>query len=153
MIVRLDKSEALTAAIGGSQRHLRQAFDQRKNTFDGTRDLWSMDIEAAAAELAFAKATNQYWAPTSRPDWDGDVGTWQVRHTQRTQGHLIVYNGDRDTDRFVLVTGKIPEFHVIGWLLGAAAKKPGWWAPRMGRPCFMVPQGALTTFDAERVAA
>jgi hypothetical protein len=64
-----------------------------------------------------------------------DVGDkFEVKHTENGF-HLIIYPNDRITDVAVLVTGKSPEFHIIGWIPVAMAKRPrfkkatqdSWW--------------------------
>lgn len=64
-----------------------------------------------------------------------DVGDkFEVKHTE-TGFHLIIYPNDRITDVAILVTGKSPEFHIVGWIPVAMAKRPrfkkstqdSWW--------------------------
>lgn len=64
-----------------------------------------------------------------------DVGDkFEVKHTENGF-HLIIYPNDRDTDVAVMVTGKSPEFRIIGWIPVTMAKRPrfkkatqdSWW--------------------------
>jgi hypothetical protein len=65
-----------------------------------------------------------------------DVGNGiEVKWTQYSTGHLIVYPPDREMDVAVLVTGKHPNYAIAGWIPVAMAKKPrykksdqeSWW--------------------------
>lgn len=154
----LNWAEASAAAREGVQRHIRALAKHRnpRHGWDASRDLWSTDIEAAAAELALAKAIRSYWAPNPEPDYEGDVaGGWHVRHTMRADGGLIVYPDDPDTGRFALVIGCIPEFEIRGWTFGQIAKRDEWKAgDRLRSEGFIVPQQALRPLsDVERIAA
>jgi hypothetical protein len=64
-----------------------------------------------------------------------DVGDkFEVKHTENGF-HLIIYPNDRDKDVAVMVTGKSPEFRIIGWIPVTMAKRPrfkkatqdSWW--------------------------
>lgn len=66
---------------------------------------------------------------------EADVGDkFEVKHTENGF-HLIIYPNDRITDVAVMVTGKSPEFHIVGWIPVAMAKRPrfkkatqdSWW--------------------------
>lgn len=146
MNVTLTWAELAEAAREGTQRRIRAMARNSTATRDFTGDLWSNDIEATAAEIAFAKAADLYWAPQSKPDWDGDVGAWQIRNTRHEQGKLIVYREDSDLARFVLLVGRAPVFRICGQILGREAKQDRWWATDLARPAFMVPQDALAPF-------
>ncbi|MCW3095802.1 MAG: hypothetical protein JWL77_1420 [Chthonomonadaceae bacterium] len=106
---------------------------------------WTKDIEAAGAELAFSKATNQYYSGSVNTFKAADVGDrWQVRWTPNTDGRLIVRPSADDSDRYVLVTGKAPVYSVIGWITAKAAKRVSWWSAPNNRPgAYFVPQSAL----------
>lgn len=66
---------------------------------------------------------------------EADVGDkFEVKHTENGF-HLIIYPNDRITDVAVLVTGRSPEFNIIGWIPVAMAQRPrfkkatqdSWW--------------------------
>lgn len=117
--------------------------------WDAERDAWGSDIEGVAAEVAFAKGMGLYWAPSSKPDYDGDVLRWHVRSTNRTNGGLIIHPQDPDEARFALVVGEIPTFRVVGWMLARDAKDQERFsgAGRLRGPEFLVPQTALRAMD------
>jgi len=54
----------------------------------------------------------------------------EVRWTSYTGGNLIVYPNDRDNDVAILVTGKSPEYFIVGWLPVAFAKRKRFKNPR-----------------------
>lgn len=107
-------------------------------------DRWSMDIESAASEAAVAKALNLYWSPGGVRA-TADVGDLvQVRWSSRPNARLILHNEDTDLQPFVLVTGTVPNFAVVGWILGSEGKQEKYWSdPGTGRPAYFVPQDEL----------
>jgi len=149
MDVRLTNAECRQAAYVGINRRLdamkRESTEVYGSAHNG--DYWTVDVEAAAAELAAAKALGRYWSPADDPseDREGDLGDGlQVRHTKRANGCLICHQRDADEHRFFLVVGSMPAFRVVGHILGRDAKKPEWWRTDVHRPAFFVPQYALT---------
>lgn len=149
--------EVAEAGREGLMRRIRRLAGARSGDrygWDAERDAWGNDIEAVAAEMAFAKLAGLYWAPSVKPDYDGDVASFQVRHSTNPQASLIVYPGDADDARFVLVVGAIPRFRVCGWMTGRMAKAPGWDARgRLRVPGYLVPQSALRSVEHAAVAA
>lgn len=116
-----------------------------------TADEWSTEIESCCAEIALAKTLDRYW---SGGVFDGqraafDVGDKQVRHTVYANGALIIYPEDDPEQRFVLVTGRAPNYVLRGWLRGKDAQDKGhdhpWWTdpPKKRSPSWWVPQSAL----------
>lgn len=114
--------------------------------------MWTQDIEAACAELVVALYLELPW--TGETDLAHcDVGnTIQVRHTQRSDGSLIVHAGERDRDIFVLVTGDMGRYKLRGWLEGAACKQQRYlFTPPSGRTAYFVPQDQLAPMPELRV--
>lgn len=143
--VLLTWPEAQQAALVGVQRRLRALEHGRRHRhgYDGA-DNWTKHIEAAGAELALAKHLDRFWADSWAPDYDGDVGPEQVRHTARADNRLIVHRADPDNVRFWLVTGELPSYRVVGHIAGRDAKRDEYWTdPNTGRPAFFVPHAAL----------
>jgi hypothetical protein len=97
---------------------------------------WSIHIEGAAGEMAAAKALGRYWAmPVNTFKADGDVGELQIRTGPRHHNEFIVRPGDRDSDTFVLVTGRSPRFRVHGYIIGGQAKRSAWTARSAKTSC------------------
>jgi hypothetical protein len=114
--VVLTTMEARIAALVGAERRITALANGGKDR-PGIKpeSVWTIDIEGAGAELAFAKLMGWYW--------DGSVG---VFHDQADVRHVnvrrqVLHNWDmavRPHDRegvYVLVTGCLPRYRVHGW--------------------------------------
>jgi hypothetical protein len=126
-----------------------EAIRLKSNTLEWTGDAWSVDIEAAAGELAVAKALNRYWdGSVNTFQRAGDVGHLQVRSAPKESHSLIVRERDKDTDVFILVTGKIPAFRIRGWIMGRHAKRAEWRRNPSGHePAYFVPPSSLQSIE------
>jgi hypothetical protein len=114
-------------------------------------------IQAAGSELAAAKVYNAYWPPSLEPQKGGqpDIGrNIQVRHTPKHNHRLLVTPDALDEQFYVLVTGHLPVFEVVGHIKAGDAKQRQWLTDLgNGRPeAYFVPQGALTPPDLRRRA-
>jgi hypothetical protein len=88
---------------------------------------------------------------TKPPDLDPDV---EVRWTPREDGCLIVRRRDDERRRFVLVTGRIPSFTVVGWIAGHDGEARRVVPRRCWSPaCLFVPQEALEPIHTFQVVA
>lgn len=149
--VTLSLSETHAAISVGALRQI-EAIRQARPDRHGAKaeDGWSLHIEGAAGEMAAAKALGRYWdMPVNTYKQGGDVGDLQVRTRSRHDYELIVRDGDRDGDTFILVTGRIPRFQVHGYIRGRDAKRPEWARNHGGRAsAYFVPQAALTHISA-----
>lgn len=149
MRVVLTWAEVAIAARVGEARTIRnRAKDNghRHGKADGAD--WGTDIEAAAAEMAAAKAIGVYLPIAVMPSEDrhGDLGYGlHVRFTPREDGRLILHPDDQDVGLFILVTGAPPVFTVPGFIEAADGKREQWWSDPSGagRHAFFVPQAAL----------
>jgi hypothetical protein len=98
--------------------------------------------------MAFAKAAGIYWDAAFDTFSKPDVGSFQVRTRSRSDYELLVRQCDADDERFVLVTGTMPEFSVRGWILGADAKQERWLRTHGGRPpAYFVPHSELQPIE------
>lgn len=146
VLITLSPMEARAAVLTGVERQIdslgRGLADKHGANTD---DSWTLHIEGAAGEMAAAKALGRYWQmPVGTFKAGGDVGDFQVRTRSRHDYELIVREGDRDGDAFILVTGSIPRFQVHGWMRGRDAKRPEWLKEHGGRaPAWFVPQAQL----------
>jgi hypothetical protein len=149
--VILTQQEMEMASFVGCKRRCesksksRKDNDNLKNVGFKEMDFWGIDIEGAAAEMAYCKFTNQFWSGSvnsfKAPDCGSDI---QIRSTKLNNGCLIVREKDPDSDYYVLVSGIAPEFIICGWIRGSDAKKKSYErAPNNRTPAYFVPQSAL----------
>ena len=121
--MKLEWFEVSRAALVGVSRNveaLRKGLENHRQTGDSE---WHVHILGALGECAFAKATGRYWSGSVNTfKVGGDVGAIQVRTRSSHDYDLLVRDGDRDSDIFVLVTGGPNEFRVHGWMRGSEAK-------------------------------
>lgn len=151
---KLEWYEVQRAAYVGVERHIRAV--QR-----GARNAHGMQateveglvchIDGACGECAYCKATQRYWPASVDTFKLPDVGrNIQVRTRSRPDYELIVRPDDPPNDAFVLVTGTIPLYHVVGWIKAADAHRPEWWQTHGNRPgAWFVPHHALKSFRVE----
>lgn len=149
--VTLEWYEVQLAAQVGVQRQLEALRQQRPDRAGFRGDGWGVHIEGAAGEMAFAKAAGRYWGATVNTfRFGGDVGDIQVRTRSDPGYEMLIRPNDRNDDVFYLVTGRIPEFTVVGWIRGAEAKRPRWLAQHGDRPAaYFVPHDALHSTEQE----
>lgn len=143
--VTLTPTESRAAILTGAERQidaLARGLRDRAGTGD---DTWTLHIEGAAGEMAAAKALGRYWQmPVATFKHGGDVGDLQIRTRSHHSFELIVRDDDRDTDVFLLVTGRIPRFQVHGWIRGGDAKRAEWRKQHGEREAaYFVPQNEL----------
>ena len=153
MLVELNEGEMRLAIQAGVDRRLTAIRLQSGEVYGKASrgDYWTIDIEAAAAEMAAAKALGVFWAPAAsaaQDRLDGDLpGGIQIRHTSYPTGRLIVHDRDDDDHVFVLVIGTMPHFKVVGWIRGEDAKDEMFWDTKVPRPAFFVPQDHLLPLE------
>lgn len=148
--VRLTPQEVALAATIGIYRYMDALRKSRPQTYgEIARGRWETDIEACCAEMAFAKWADRFWSGALRARAvSGDVGRFEVRSCPREDAHLLLHDADADAAAFILVTGTAPEFSLRGWIVGQDGKNAEWWrAPDGRRPCYAVPQAALTPME------
>tara|TARA_R110001592_G_scaffold333787_1_gene617802 strand:+ start:685 stop:1155 length:471 start_codon:yes stop_codon:yes gene_type:complete len=126
--VTLTWVELWQAALCGCTRRIssmRDGLKKDNNTIG--RSNWATDIDGAAAELAYAKSTGQYWSASLNSFKAPDVGDVQIRSTNHPSGHLIVRQNDAENENYVLVICQGSNFKVKGWMLGSEAKDDTYW--------------------------
>jgi hypothetical protein len=149
-VVTLEWFELYVAAMVGIRRRLESLRKGIPNQhgFDGEND-WTIDIEGAGGEMAAAKILNLYYSATINTfKVGGDIGNLQVRTGSKDHHSLIIRSRDRDEDVFVLVVGKAPRYHVVGWIEGRKAKNSEWIKNPGNRPqAWFVPQSELRPIE------
>jgi hypothetical protein len=67
----------------------------------------------------------------------------EVRQTDRPDGSLILHNAD-PSGIYVLVTGSLPSYRVVGWIGTEEGRILRWWRSEGVRyPAYFIPQSAL----------
>ncbi len=146
MNVTLSGHELMQASVIGAMRHVSAITRNLPDKHGLDSSGWSEHIEGACGELAVAKAINCFFSGTVNTfKSGGDLGSnLQVRTRSKHEYELIVRDGDRDDDVFILVTGKSPNFVVRGWIRGVDAKREEWKKAHGGRVmAFFVPHSEL----------
>lgn len=146
-VVVLTWLEQLQAVEVGGIRKITALRDGRHVRRGQEPNNWTDEIEGAAAELAVAKTTGRYWHALGKGHTDpADVGRLEVRSTGHAHGCLILHPDDPDEARFVLVTGRIPEFTIRGTIVARDGKIDRYWRTDLRYPAYFVPQAALEPF-------
>jgi hypothetical protein len=147
--VILNKNEVYIASIVGIRRNITSRDSKDCNKVQNKDFGWHIDIEAAGAELAFAKYMGLYWDFSVNTFKKQDVGGYQVRHTQVKDGKLIIRPKDNPEEKYVLIVGTGPEYLIAGWIWGYEAKQDQHiFKGFNGMPdCWMVHQESLDQFD------
>ena len=153
--VTLTPYEMKMGALVGIERCVDSVSHNRQDPTKSKRlpNHWAIEINGSCAELAVAKALGYYWG--------GDVNTFkapdlegiQIRNTDLDEGRLIVRPNDSDNEIFVLVTGYLQNYRIVGWLYGHQCKKDYYHykgTSERPEPCFMVPQGDLFWFNPDK---
>lgn len=143
--VTLSWSEAAMAIEVGCMRQVASLKAGRQDAHGMDKEGWSEHIEGACGELALAKHLGVYWDGAvdtfGREDLPGGI---QVKTRSQHHYDLLVRLGDRDDHRFVLVTGRCPNYTVRGWILGRDAKRPEYLKDYANRaPAYFVPKEKL----------
>jgi hypothetical protein len=146
--VTLTWTECRHAVLVGAERRLRSKADGRRDTAwaDAPEHGWQMDIEGAGAELALAKALGWHWSGSVDVfHSEADVRQLHVRQSSGPDRCLLLRPHDKP-GVYVLVTGRMPTYQVIGWAAWPECQQDGE-LTTLGHPdrppCCAVPQVAL----------
>lgn len=149
MEVQLESYEIELAASVAIKRKVDSIFNKRKVLKKRTSEDWGNEIEAAAAEMAVAKALNKYYGfHYNTFKTIPDVGGYEVRSSQNDSANLIVRPRDSGESIFILVTGTVPNYTLRGWKKGSDVmvkkyfKNPG----GLGA-AFFLPQEELNSME------
>ena len=158
MEVKLGSLERQLAVIVGGVRQVRSiqqnltpAYGRHAATFDG----FDLNIQAAGAEIATAKALNLYFEPhydrfTGAKDKDGKPlpdlqPDLAVRWTGRWE-NLLIHQDDPEVHRYILVRGNLVQGYLVGgWAHGyELGDLEGRVYDENGRePCLLIAPGKL----------
>lgn len=149
--VTLEKAEVLQATIVAVERcmeSLSKGHQAKPPLKPGVNPL-VLNIEGACGELAYAKARGIYYIPKVNSFKEADFGDKvQIRTRSDHNYDLLIRDNDDPEHFYVLVTGMLPSYRIVGWIKGADAKaNPEWRKDWGGRgEAWFVPQSALKPF-------
>jgi hypothetical protein len=104
------------------------------------------EIQAAGAEMAVAKFLTEPWTASLNPQEPAISPNIHVRTTKCPNGRLKIEKTAADDHIFVLVRGSIPEYFIIGWILGKEGKRPEWLDnPDDHGAAYWIPESALNS--------
>lgn len=146
----LTNYEITYAVQVGLARHLAAIQQGNQDRYGAQGDSFAeglqKHLDGAGAELAAAKALNRHWNASVNTYRNGsDIGeNIEVRLRREPHYDLIVRDSDHDARYFVLVLGRLPQYHVVGFIKGSDAKRPEWRQNYGGfGEAYFVPQSAL----------
>lgn len=146
--VKLNQYEMIEAGNIGMLRRILSLNKLNDRMHSPYSNPWQIDMEGAMAEMAYAKAMGVYWPAGVGTFKAPDVGSVQVRATERHDNSLIIRSNDKDEDVYVLVTGSAPQYNIVGWIRGADGKNPSFVkTPNGGAPAYFVPQSKLRSMN------
>jgi hypothetical protein len=151
VIVTLTQNQFLLGALVGLVRQIAASEKEQVDKFENDGDRWGTDVEAACAELAAAKGLGIFWPALVDPGRAAsDLEGWEIRHTTRPDGCLIVRRYDDPERRYLLITGSRGRYHLAGWLYGHEARCDEWCRED---GAWFVPQQALRPVESLEDAA
>jgi len=149
MEVRLEPHEAILVTQVALTRYA-SAMNNKQMKGLHQQNPWEricMDVEGAGSEYAVAKLLRLPWSGnTSKgPDILPNI---DVKSTKHENGRLLISPDAEDDWKFVLVTGAMPTYHVIGWMMGRDGKKEQYLTTLSHNrpPVYAVPQDKLKRF-------
>lgn len=149
--VTLEKAEVMQATFVAVERVMESIAKghEHKPPLKPDDNVLALNIEGACGELAYAKARGIYYEPRvntyKAPDFGDRV---QIRTRTDHSYDLLIRDNDKPEHYYVLVTGTLPTYRIVGYILGAdAMAQPAWRKNWGGRgEAWFVPQLALTPF-------
>ena len=151
MNITLTNYEMKMAGFVAVQREADTLFDKKQPRWGQTENIWQAMVEGTLAEYAVAKALDICWDGGVGTFTLPDAGPFQVRHTERANGKMLLHPSDKDDEICVLVVGNYGTYTLHGWAVIGDVKLPEyWWDPKGGRPCYFVPREALRPMEELR---
>lgn len=147
--VRLQGYEFFAAALVGVRRQIECVTRGMQNKHGLKGIGWDENIEGACGECALAKGLGLYWSGSINTfKIGGDVSGLEVRTRSERWHDLIVRRDDPENSIYVLVTGKAPEYTLVGWIKGRDGKRAEYLAAHGNREqAWFVPQEALLPIE------
>jgi hypothetical protein len=148
MDVTLSLHEMATARDVGGRRQLASLGKGLSDRHGFQGDPWDVHIEGAGAEMAVAKQLNIYWEGSVNTFKSPDLPGIQVRRRSLPHYELLVRPCDSKDEVYVLVTGKMPQYRIHGWIRGSDAMQERWLKGHGGRPpAYFVPHSSLAPME------
>ena len=141
--------EAVQAAQVGCMRQIQNLKNGLYDRYGAEAyDGWTFHVEGACGEIVVAKFFDRYWSGSIGDLKAADVGPLQVR-TTKPGGDLRLHKRDEDDKAFILVTGRCPNYEIVGWLQASDGKHEQYWKDPTGkgRPAYFVPQNRLNQIE------
>lgn len=118
----LNDDEMRTACHGAMERTLsRQKYDHIPRTQNRTKyydeHWWQSDIVGAIAEYSVAKLLDLPWQWEMRDD-KYDVGTYQVRSTEKPDNRLLLISRDDPSHNYIFCRVRANRTLIEGWING-----------------------------------
>ena len=146
--VTLAPHEMVFAAWTGVRRNVESKRRGLHHSAGYEGDGWGENIEGAGGELAVAKALNVYWDGSVNTFKQPDLPGLQVRTRSRHDYDLIIRPGDAPEERYILVTGQMPNYRIQGWARGSDVMLPQFLKEYGGRPAaYFVPASKLQPIE------
>lgn len=128
----------------------RREESRSKGLADTSETGMEGDVNGAGAEMALAKYLNVFWSfSVNTFKREADVGTLEVRSSDRHDYNLLLRPGDAQDSSWVLVTGRVEDrlYRIQGWARGSAIMTPDYWREiDNGRPgCWIYPSRLLSS--------
>lgn len=144
--VTLDELEVLNGTELGQRRHAAALAQGRTDAhdYDGGEPE-EIHIAGALGELACAKALDIPFAATINTFKAPDVGPYQVRTRSGLYDELLIRPNAVNSEVYIMVRGRCPHYHIVGWILAGDAKRPDWYKNHGGRAyAYFVPDTYLS---------
>ena len=146
----LERYEVVLAANTAIERYVSTMKNQQMRGLQDM-DAWQrilLDVDGAGAEIAVAKYLGVYWGGAFGQGGVDIEPNIDVKYTKHEMGRLLVRPDAKDDVKFVLVRGGMPNYELIGWIMGSEAKNPEWLdKPDWRRPeIYCVPEESLRKF-------
>jgi hypothetical protein len=148
--VTLERYEVVLAANTAIERYVSTMKNAQMH---GLKDMnpWErilLDVDGCGSEIAVAKYLGLYWGANFGENGVDIKPNIDVKFTKHQNGRLLIRPEAGDDVKFVLVKGGMPDYELIGWIMGGDAKKPEFLdKPDWKRPeLYCVPEEALRKF-------
>jgi hypothetical protein len=149
MIVTVTAEDIHAAATETASQLIRKIHFGRDSDHGGKskRQFWARfghGVIGMLGQIVVSRALKLPITSTGVKVDDGDVAYQiEVRTTEWPDGHLLIYEKDKDNSPVFHVTCKMPNFTIHAPVIAKHGKKRKWWRERADPPCWWIPPSAL----------